>query len=758
MDAKPQKSIFAWEHVLLLVVVIIGGIYWVFPDRRIVLERMIESKEYNRAIETIQQLSPADIATDPHYYRITEIQCRYILTLEKNDPSTWEPMFVDTWKYYAELGGSSELQEILLKIVLSLKNPESAIEAVSTQQGKLAYTEILPVATALTKHALANELQSLAASFFLKTIVEPQPNYARLIELIELRRYANQPTMAVEDIMRIRQQLTLSSAEDYTLTLLHAGLLQSTNEVNKAFELILSLTQRMPERIKEDEFYAKIELLAMQSDRQKDLLPLLQQRLAVKPDDEPRFRHYLSLLMAEQKLKDVAELLDAHIKKGKALPDDLRMLAQLSEWEGKADKAFDIYLKLAQKNDRPALDRLLALNPGLFRHYELADVLNQWIPSENENYYRTYYARLLSTLGDYDSAVEQYETILKNTEAQTPQLYAEMADAAKTTYRFDTAIQAYQKSLALAPDAPDALKTQKQIAWLLTLDRKYEASLAAYITIFETQKQPNALPHILSLASMLGDTALYNSMLEKLITVNDGFADDVAIKLTANKNLEELAAWEVNMNQYRRALAQNYSEQKRFNEAIRILEKHTGLLTNADVFDLYLYLLTADKQFGKAMQVVESPKLNPSILENLSTMETIVWIYESNKRSDKAIEWMERIYNSNPNNQKTAISFARLLAANGLSARAQAIIEPILKDKPGTEFLRLAMDIALAGENYKEAERFLTLYINACETPSADDISFLADLKLARGDARGSQQTYYLALKAHLKSKTQLWE
>src|SRR5436190_7842651 len=71
-------------------------------------------------------------------------------------------------------------------------------------------------------------------------------------------------------------------------------------------------------------------------------------------------------------------------------PGDLvahKRLAELYEWSNDPGRAFDIYAKLAEQKDDAALDRLIALNPGLYRDKDVLRLLRAAVGEANGDKY-----------------------------------------------------------------------------------------------------------------------------------------------------------------------------------------------------------------------------------------------------------------------------------------------------------------------------------------------------------------------------------
>lgn len=752
------KSIFSLGNVILLIVVVVGGIYAVFPGNRTLLERLIESGEYEDAIERIQEIDAITFSKDPAYYRNTEIRLRRLIALEEKDINAWEPLFKDAWEYYIGLHAPETLQGELLNIIPLLPTSSEAASYVQQNHQHLSLKDWKPIAEKLSQHALALSEPHIAALLYRQTIAEEDTTYANLIALLKIRAYADQPQEALEDIETLRPRIRLSQEEKNTLALKEINLLQATNQVSKAFDIAYAQWEAEPSRIQDDAFYAMIETLSIQSDRQRDALPLMRQRLAATPEDQQLFQRYLALTLATGQIDQSRDALIKRIQQGLASTEDRRQLAQIYEWQSLPDKAFDLYMELARQGDRDALDRMIALNAGLFRHYDLAETLQTSFPKENVTHYRTYYARLLTQIGDYENAVKQYQQLVEASEQPSAKIYAEMADAAMTMYDFEQAILAYRKAIAINPDDPLNIRRKKDIAWLLSLNGQYEESLAEYQAIFREHREEDMLPAIISLASILGKEQLYYDTLETIISLNDTQEPtDANSKFHRMEDHGIEQTWQTTMDQYRRTLAQLYADQKRYKEALNVLQSHSQLLKNASLLELYLYLLASNQQFAQAVHVLESEDIPTALLEDPRILRVSIWLYESVGKPQRALIYAEHMHHKAPEDQELLFTYARLLAYNGSPKRARALIEEQLQNASGADFYRLAADIALMSENYKDAEAYLTLYINTLDHPTSEDLALLADTRLARGDARGARVAYNLALKSHLRNQPELW-
>lgn len=745
-----------------MTLVIVLGIYALLPQDRVVIERLIESGEYARALEALEDIEPAERQRDPIYYRSTELRMKRMLGMKEPEQTHWHMLFDDALIYYRDLRGAKTVREELFKLIPMLDSVKTAAAHFDEHAAKLHLEARMPVAEALVKHALALEEQVRAAQLYRKHVMESRPSFTTLTELIHLWQLADQSEQALNDIEQFIPLLSLSEEERIQLGRLQVDLLRSLNRPSDAFNIMKAQWKEEPERVFDDAFFTLVSELATQADRQFELIPIMRKRLEADTDGrEAIFRRYLDLLMASEQLEGAQHALEQEVAKDKATDKERALLAQIYEWNGEPDKAFDLYKTLALSDNTQALDRLIALNNGLYRHYELAETLEAVIAQLDDSSYRLYLARLLVEIGEYEKAAASYEDYLEALKDADPALYAELADAQKTIYAFDKAVEAYRQALRHNPSREQRIRYRKDIAWLLSLEGDYQAALDEYQQIYAQEKESDILPSILSLAHLMGKNDTYfktiETLLEEYPTTDANLSDKEAMaKMHRADDHGAARKWREALNQYRRDLAQHYAQQGRLDEARTVLEKHTELMTNPQVFDFYLYLLASAEAFDKAITVLESPKLAPGLLRDSQTIETAAWIYDAAGRQDKALDLLAQLFERVPDSPRIALAYARMLAYNGHPGQAREIMQPLLENSNNPEIFRLAADIALGMNDYENAERYMILYLNALPQPTGEALSLLADIRLSRGDTPGAQRTYNLALRQMLRSNPEL--
>jgi tetratricopeptide (TPR) repeat protein len=186
-----------------------------------------------------------------------------------------------------------------------------------------------------------------------------------------------------------------------------------------------------------------------------------------------------------------------------------RTVAQHCEWGGQPGKAFDLYMKLAVCGEVPALDRLLALNPGLNRDGDLLAVLRLVAPVKGRPELQRQLAKMCGEAAEYDEAEENYRGWLAD-HPRDVEAWTELGALYEEQSKFDAALSALRTVLRIEPANLDA---RKEIADIQISLRQFREAFDFYHTLPEEQHDPATLENYALLAESLADYGAFNRAL-----------------------------------------------------------------------------------------------------------------------------------------------------------------------------------------------------------------------------------------------------
>jgi tetratricopeptide (TPR) repeat protein len=164
-------------------------------------------------------------------------------------------------------------------------------------------------------------------------------------------------------------------------------------------------------------------------------------------------------------------------------------------------------------------------------------------------------------------------------------------------------------------------------------------------------------------------------------------------------------------------LAQLYSGQKRYDEAVKTLTKLTKDIPNTEQYlfnlaDLYL----AQNRYDDALKTYDRIEKQYGFIEEIAFKKQQIYLRQNNL--DKALKEGENLIASDPTDVRFTLEQARMLANNKRTDQAIELVNKVIKQDPANAEARLLLsDLFRQKGNLSEAEKNLKL---AFSYPSLD--------------------------------------
>jgi Flp pilus assembly protein TadD len=482
------------------------------------------------------------------------------------------------------------------------------------------------------------------------------------------------------------------------------------------------------------------------------LLKAYRQVVQANPADAGTWR-----LIAEIAGADDVELAKEALRKLISLmPGDAKaqkQLAQLYEWNGQPNLAFDLYLKLSEQNDQAALERLIALNPGLYRDKDLLRPLRALSGEAHQEKYRLTLARLLIKHGEYAEAYSLYQMHLQH----HPDDAAVMEEYGRTLQRQ----QAYESALSIWKSLqelkPEDEAVRGHIAEIYYLLGDFENSLRTYQQLAKRSTDLAAILKYVTLADSLGELQSLGEATARAMELKKQAAPEDFVRLAYTLNLlgadakrqgvleRGLTLFPTN-DTLRIQLAVLLVEKDEGGRALPIMARSHSLKTDLNALRLYLELLIASGNYAAAETFLET-----GIAEKLLDTQSIVLlraiIYERNQNNAAAERIHENLYRQHPGENSYALGYLRILIRLGKAPAARKILQSMLK-APTPEILREAARVNAELGDFKEAEKLQALAMEPLGKASLQDWSDLGDIRFSAGNRSAARRAYRQALVA----------
>ncbi len=487
--------------------------------------------------------------------------------------------------------------------------------------------------------------------------------------------------------------------------------------------------------------------------QQRKLLEEYRHHVQTDPADAETWRLIAKISTAANDLPLAKEAFQKLIS---LTPGDMaaqKQLAQLYEWSGDPNRAFALYIKLAEQKDAAALERLIALNPGLYRDKDVLKLLRGLDGEASQDKYRLILARLLIKHGEYTEANSLYQKHLQ----RKPEDTAVMDEYAQTLMRQ----QAYGSALgiwkSLQELQPEDEAVRGRIAEVYYLLGDYAESLKAYQHLAKRSTNLATILKYCTMAESLDDFKSLSEALDRVIELSKQATPDDFIKLAhvfslLGADAERRGALERGLAQFpesdtlRMQLSILWDENREAGQALSILARSHNLKTDLGALRLYLELLLGSGDYKTAEKFLQSG-IDEKLLDAQSINLLQALVYEGNQ-NDVAVERIyQKLYHQYPGESAYALNYLQILTKLGKTRKAQSVLQPLLKN-PTPAILREAAHVYAELGDYKEAERLQARFLAFPGNAGFQEWSYLGDIRYAAGNRWAAQHAYRRALAA----------
>ncbi len=746
--ARKNKAILPWWQLALLLAACGFGVWYLLPDDPNLIDNLMRDRQYAQARVALGKLSSSKRATNEAHYREIEVQ------LDRRELKLDDPVAVARfWRFAAsawrDSGFSSTIFAELVGIAPALKDPAGAWADVAPQftsapaaQRERLSKELVAVALALGQPVTAAEIFAAAHPAASRT-----PDAA--LELARLWSSAGRLPDALAALGEIRtpevvarrvEVLRALNRNPEALTLLRDSLAQ-----NPQADRLRAIT--LPE-------------VALAAGTPDVAVPYLKEYLASHNDDLTAQRRLRDLLLASGKAADAVGPAQQAAALSQRDPNDLRELARILEYSGRPGPAFDAWLELVlaappgapSADTLAALDRLLALNPGLYRDADIARALTKLVPVPGHPEYGLRLARLNVSLGLFAEARAAYARYLTTSPTDADAL-VEAAHLQSELYRFTDAEALLRSAITLR--ATD-LGLRRELAENLVAQGRNIDALALYRELAIESDAEEIIGPYIRIAESLGRYDDFTKGLRRRIDrMPNPTARDYVLLSYGYEVAEQPAQRQAALDEGLRRLGKGddlhflraitLSAEKKYAAAQAALTPHSGLHTESAVASLYLELLRLNNDTAGERRYLAEP-FSPELLKDEAILERIARARESLRDYAEAERIWRQLLALHPNEFERAASLARVLLLRNHAAEANRLLAPFLRS-PTPPILKLAAEIAEAAGDHRAAEKYQLAYLEAVRSAPAQDWGALGDIRLSRGDRTGAKRAYAEALR-----------
>ena len=725
--------------------------YLLVPNQKKLLNRLVQDGKAQRALKVLHSLPQTEKARDPEFYELMRLRLTRQLLKPKDKAGVITQLEESLQAFERSSSSQDFLAEVLHSISL-LNDCEQALKLVAPHLKTIPNTARQMIVRVLVRDALASNKPDVAAATFENCLRPFSPAETNLVEAVRLWRAAARPDRAFRVLEDFEQQSGKGlSAFGPMLAELKFNLLREIGRNSEAFDLASSLTSQNEDGEARQKWLKLMQATAGSATQHRKLLEEYRHHVQADPADAVTWR-----LIAEMSIaaNDLALATEAFQKLINLTPGDMaaqKQLAQIYEWSGDPNRAFDLYIRLAEQKDAAALERLVALNPGLYRDKDVLRILRELGGEASQDKYRLILARLLTKHGEYAEANSLYRGHLQRKPEDTA-VMEEYAQTLKSQHAYESALAIWKCLQKLKPE--DAA-VRGRIAEVYYLLGDFEESLHAYQQLAKRSTDLATILKYRTLAESLGDfqslsEALVREMELKRETAPDDFIKLAYVFSLLGANAERRGVLERGLAQFpdndtlRIQLSILLVEKKETTQALPILAQSKNLKTNLGALRLYLNLLIGSGDYVAAEKFLKTG-IDEKILDAQSINLLQALIYEGNQNDVAAEKIYEKLYQQHPGESTYALNYLHILTKLGKTRKAQSVLQPLLKN-PTPDILNEAAHVYAELGDYKEAERLQTRFVELSGKAGFQDWSYLGDIRYSAGNRSAAQRAYRRAL------------
>lgn len=737
MSPLPRmKPVLPWWQLATLLAVCAAGIYFLLPDDPRLVEKLVRDGNVREARRLLDRVPPAQRAADPARFELLELQ---LARRELAGDAAAGDAF---WRRAALAWRATQFAEPIFTELLAatpaLRDPSAAWALLAPQFDHAPAAQRTALAEAFSRVALAQGQPATAAEAFAHAHPAATGEQAR--ELARLWQLAGRPAEA------------LAALGDDASPAIEAQRIALLRELNRNRDVLALLRRRAEAAPQPDPaLAAEIATAALAAGAPAEAVPIYRRLVASRPEDLVALRQLRQLLISAGDPHAAVEVAARAVEVGGRATEDLLELARSYEWTARPASAFDVWHELALRDQPGALERLLALNPGLFRDADLATALEHAFAKQPRDDYRLALARLHVDLGRYARARAEFEQYLATKPDAAVML--ELVRLHRENFEYAPAEAWLRRVSALRPDD---LALRREIAELLVYQGRHADALAAYGELLQHSDAEEIIGPFTRLAEALGRFDAFARGIARRIAASPApaerdfvllaYAHELAADAPGRRAaLEEGLRRHPQSNDLRLQFAYLLSTDRNYKAAQQTLAAHTRLRQEPAAVALYLDLLRLNNDTAGERRFLAEP-LAPAVAEDEVVLERIARAREAMRDYAEAGRLWRLLYEKHPDDVVRAGDLARLLLAQGNAAAAQRLLAPFLRE-PTPPVLKLASEIAEAAGDHRAAEKYQLAYLAALQAAPAADWGALGDIRLARGDRSGAKRAYAEALR-----------
>lgn len=739
MKSKGHQHIFTWKQLLAVLAACLATLYFLLPDDPTLLESLIKDGKTNEAQRQLDQVSPEKYALNPVRYEVAQQKIDRLRMRDSESAADWEAYLLRSVERWRANDFAGALLAVWIDDVGRLERIDPFWEAVFRDWTLVAGAVQRDAVDRLVALALAHERVDYASAMRAATFGASPSEASEALELARLFRLQGKTTDALR---------ALEQAESPAIVALRLTLFRELNQNEAALDQMLAGGP-------EGEFWTIDEIrmltqMARGAVRPARGIPAVTQFLASEPENLEAWR----LLVVLQRESGMAE--DAASSQGRVValsqrdPEELREWGRLLEGSGQPSKAFDVYLELAGVGDVRALERLVELNPGLFRDREVAELLLQLVPVPNHDDYTLLLARILAKLGRYDDSIAFYQRYLQVMPADREALF-ELGILAVEIYEYRLAVDVLQRIKDLGDNDVATIRRLGD-AWVKLGEN--ERALVEYRLAAEMSGEPDDYGSYFRLARALGDYEGFVAGLEGVVVSDEATASDYMTLAYGYQLLGQDSEAKRVMRDGMVRFPQNpdipmrlgyaLGDAKRFREAQDVMQRHPHLGTEIEPTRYYLLLMRLNNDMSAERRFLQR-ELADKVLRDPESQRLMASAYVATDQLGQAERMLRLAHAASPQDQEITAELIRVLHRRQKTEEAMSFLGSILASKEPAA-LRLAAEIFGDLGRLREAERYQSQYLEVADPVLPVDWGMLGDIRSSRGDFEGAKRAYRQAV------------
>ncbi|MBI5799358.1 MAG: tetratricopeptide repeat protein [Verrucomicrobia bacterium] len=753
--AKTSTSVFSPKLLFAVPVICAIIALWLIPTQHGLLERHLVDKNWGRALKTLQELPAKDRARDPRRYALLEIQLERRL-LAADDPRALASLLARACELAAPFKFTPEFMQEITALLDQSQDAEAVWKLLEPVLPQLPVAVRASLYEALVKKALAAAKPVLAMQIYAPHW-QQNPDVATTLRLVALTRQAGLPALGLRAVdefaRRTGRPLVRASPR---LAWERVTLLRETGQPGLAYEAIREL-MTVVEPADRDRLFGLLMTTARESDRIRELLPEIQKRAAAQPENLQLWQMLAELSLASGDQKTAIAAFRQIVALEPNVAANHQRLAQFYEWTALPNDAFDHYLIALRLREPAAIERLIALAPGLYRDADLAKSLADAGNLIDRKKHAPFLARLEATIGNFEQAEAYYLSLVRDPNASVT-LLTEYSRLLMDLAHYDRALPVL---LRLQKRQPEDVATLGELAECHFRLGDYTKALALYQQLVRRAPDKATVEGFLTLAESMGELAVAADGLEYWLgrhpepTARDyqRLAYFQGIAGRKEKLREALQRGVERFPQdttLRRQLVYSLSDQGQFSAAADVLRAHPELRSDDELTKFYLSLLLQAKRLADAEQFV-TRELTPELVEKLGLIATVAGVYEASGNWQSALTLYEKLHRMDAANTSHGLAYARLLVRASRQREALAVLQRYL-DPPTPATHELAAQLLAATRDFKRAAIHQRAFVASQPEDAGRAWGFLGDILSARGDKLGARVAYQRAIQEMLRS------